>query len=690
MKHSYPNTPRDDAVDTLAGISFPDPFRWLETDTEEVREWQRAQAALASNYTREWPHFEALRGRVEHFSVNNPRQNGVLPRYLGGCWFRCVIADGGSHPQVLVSDRPMGPGRILFDPLKVSAEAPPFVSWIAPSPDGTILAIGVCSDGSENNTILLIDVATGHLRTNPPAETLMDNWTGGVHWLPDSSGFFFSAITGPAVDFNQSVYLHRLNPHPQTSAVDIPWTTIDDYRMVAVSNDGLHAVAYERLQRPIPVAVAEISEGNFRFRPFIQSIEGAVTGQFVNGTYIAITNVGAPRGRIVAIPLDGGNPDDIGSWTELISESDAVLRTLSFVGDFLYVTELVDTYSRVRVFDLTGKYIGIVPLPMNGALAEASFPLQNLGPRGHPARFIFGFSSLISSYGIYSHEPHSPMLETLREPDIIIENAVVEDHWAHSPDGTAIPYHIVRRGDVSAGSPQPSLVYAYGAFNAPLVPEFPGAIAAFIEAGGVYVHAHLRGGGEFGREWWEAGRLKNKQKSFDDLNAIAEDLIGANRTAPELLSVTGGSAGGLAAAVAAVQRPELWTAIVPQVPRLDLIGSCRDGYGRMSTLMDRADFKDPDEVKRLASFSPYHLVRRGVRYPAMFIVAGDTDPRCPAWHARKFAAMMQTHTDMSTPMLVHVWENSGHGWALDREMAIDQDAEWLAFLMRHFEMVPSP
>jgi prolyl oligopeptidase len=259
----------------------------------------------------------------------------------------------------------------------------------------------------------------------------------------------------------------------------------------------------------------------------------------------------------------------------------------------------------------------------------------------------------------------------------------VEDRWAVSVDGTRVPYHLVRRADVSPDRPQPTLIYGYGGYNVALVPRFPGPMAAFIAAGGVFVHAHLRGGGEFGLEWWQSGRMTGKQNGYDDLYAIAEDMIASGLCTPRTLAVTGGSNGGLLAGVALTQRPELWAVAVPRVPILDLIGACRDSYGRQAVMEEMANIDDPLELQRLTTFSPYHLVRRGVAYPAVFLDAGDTDPRCPPWHARKFAARLQAASAGNAPILLHVWENVGHGWATNKNVAEAEHTEWLAFTLRH-------
>lgn len=683
MAPQYPVTRTDDAIDSLAGLSFDDPFRWLEQGTEEVQSWQRAQSELAAAHVREWPQFERLKSLVCRFNLDRPERGAGLPRFANGKWFYARTIDGSSHSQVIASDRPFGQGRVLFDADSSHERRHSFLSWIAPSPDGRVLALGLCTDGSENNTIRLIDAATAEELPQPPQHTLMDNWTGGVQWLPDSTGFFFSAISGAATDFDQQVYLHRRDSAPITVALSIPWTTAKQYRAVIVSRDGRHAVALERLTNTIPVAVARLDR-QLRWEPFITAVNGTVAGHIIAERYIAVTDVGAARGRLVEIPLGAQNPSDPRTWRELISESDAVMRTVTPVGDVLYLSELVDTYSRVRIVDLAGQCLGEVPLPGRGAIGELSFPISTLAAKLNAERFVFSYSSFTASSGIYSHAPGNALLETLQEPEVTLSSVVTEDHWSTSSDGTRIPYHVVRRTDVLPTTPQPTLLYAYGGFNAPLNPQFPGPMAAFITAGGVLVHAHVRGGGEFGLEWWNGGRLRQKQNCYHDLYSVAEDLIASRRCTPNTLAMMGGSNGGLMAGVAATQRPELWKVLVARVPVLDLIGACRDPYQLMVCInAEYANVDDPEEVRRLVTFSPYHLVRNGTRYPAMFLDAGATDPRCPPWHARKFAARMQRANRSDTPILLHVWDNVGHGWATDKSSSNTQHTEWLAFTLRH-------
>ncbi|WP_020494599.1 prolyl oligopeptidase family serine peptidase [Sciscionella marina] len=673
-------------TDEAAGVRFPDLYRWLEADTAEVNRWQDAQGEAAAAYVRDWPHFDRLRELVERY---DSERFGSVPVFAGGYWFRIEAVPGAERPSVLVSGEPYGEARVLFDPGTENPPKPPFLSWISPSPDGRVLAVGVCTDGSERNTIRLVDTETGALLPDPPPQFLKDSWTGGAKWLPDSSGFFFTATDEDPVSAAHRIVLHLRRGTPSTVDIEVPWLPGDDYRAVLASADGRRVVAVQGLFDPVPVAVAELTDPvALHWRPFVTDPALNLAGFLLGEEWIAVTDAGAPRGRVVAIGLDSPAPNDPGTWRTVVPESEAVVRAVRPVGDVLYVHEFADTYAGLRVVDRQGAARGTVALPGKGALGELPFAIMNiLGPVPED-QLVFSFSTLTSSWGTYRHRPGTTVLETLREPAARLENCVVEDGWSTSPDGARVPYHLVRRRDLALNRPRPTLLWGYGGFGAPWLPQFPGAMAAFVASGGVFVHTHLRGGGELGRDWWEQGRLQGKQNGYADLYAIAEDLIATRVTSPDLLALAGGSNGGLLAGVGATQRPNLFRAVVPRVPLLDLIGGCRDGYGRWVIDSDFARVDDPEEIRRLAGFSPYHLVRDGVDYPAVFIEAGHTDPRCPAWHARKFAARMQAATAGDSPVLLHIWRGSGHGWATDRDMLLTQETESLAFLAKVLGLTP--
>ncbi|MFC9251925.1 prolyl oligopeptidase family serine peptidase [Amycolatopsis thailandensis] len=680
----YPETRTVDEVTRLAGVEFPDRYRWLEENSAEVDQWQDRQAELADSYVREWPYFETLKRSVRHYFT---ARSGTFPAPAGKRWVRSEIPEGATQARVVLSDERFGAGRVLFDAVQENRETPPFVSWVSASPDGRFVAVGVCDDGSEKNTIRLIDVESGE-RLPAPEEPLMDNWTAGARWLPDSSGFFFSCIVGESSDLRHQMLHFRIGAARATK-VDAPWLPTQDWRTVVFSTDGKRAIAVQRLLSPIPLAVADLDGSDeLVWRPFISDTTiGGLYGHLIDDQWIAISDADAPRGRLVGIALDNPTPADPSTWTELVPESEVTLRSFAPVGEHLYVLGLDETYSQVRVFTRGGRFVEYVELPERGAVVELPFPMMALYPSGLDDEYAFAFTSLTSSSRYFRHRPGKG-LEVLSAADKSIPDAVVEDGWATSPDGTRIPYHIVRRREVSLDRRRPALLHGYGGYGAPWHPVFPGAMASFVDAGGVFVHVHLRGGGEFGREWWEQGRLKNKRNCYDDLHAVAEHLVAAGVTSPDMLGVSGGSNGGHMAGAAATLRPDLWAVSVPRVPFLDVLGATRDGYGSYVVGLELGDVGDPDDVRRLASISPYHLVEDGVEYPAVYLDAGDTDPRCPPWHARKFAARMQAATAGANPVLVKIWRNVGHGWATDKEVAIEEHTSWLAFVMKILGMTP--
>ncbi|MFI6483482.1 prolyl oligopeptidase family serine peptidase [Nonomuraea sp. NPDC050663] len=644
---NYPPARTVEVVEDVAGIPVPDPYRWLEEETPEVRAWQREQAALATSVIFDGVDRDAVRDLVLAYDAGS---RPALPRYAAGLWFRA------SGSGVVASGLPYGEGR------EVLSLDEGVLSWLAPSPDGRVLAAGICRDGSEHNTIRLVEVDSGR-PLDGPEQVLHSAWVGGVSWLPDSSGFYFFALTGSPEEFQQAVFVHRLGTG--TAPEPVPVGTSKEYTLIQASTSW--EVASHRVGSPIPIAVRRPGQ---EWRPFITDCAGTIAGHIVGDHYVAVTDVDAPRGRVVAIALD-----DPGDWTELVPEGDTVLRSLTPVGDRLYLSEFDQVFARVRILDQEGKVVGEVPLPGRGALSAPFFPLTGLAA-GNPAPcFVFAFSTLTSSWGVYGHRPGGE-LDTLVAPSVTLD-ATIEEGRAIAPDGAAVPYHVV-----SGGSPgAPVLVSAYGAANVPLLPAYQPDLAAFVAAGGTLVQAYLRGGGEFGRDWWLAAHRERKHVRDADLVAVAEHLIATGQATAGRLALTGGSDGGLMCGVAVTTRPDLWRAVLPRAPLLDLIGGTRDPYLDFVIRKAWGDPDDPEDVRRFLRLSPYELIRPGT-FPAVYLQAGATDPRCRPWHARKFAARLQAAQQGPAPILVHVFENAGHGAATGHDVAVEQDTEWLAFLIR--------
>lgn len=670
MTIAYPPTRTVDVVEDVAGVRIPDPYRWLEDDTEEVHSWQRAQAALAVDVIAAQGRSTAALALIEEHEWGSRPD---LPRHGGGLWFR---VESGA---IVVSAEPYGAGRALVSVSLFDEPGHPAVlSWFAPSPDGRVLALGVCTDGSEHNTVRLVDVGTGRLRSDAPGEVLHSAWGGGVSWLPDGSGFLFLALAGSAADFRQVVYRRMLGDEGSSAREEIPLPEGSrEYTRLQFSADGRWAIAAHRVGTPIPVAVRDLAAGT-PWRPFLPDGVDAVAGHIIGDEYIAVTGRGAPRGRVVAIPLDAPQPDDEGMWRVLVPESDAVLRSLTPVGDRLYLSAFVDTVARVRVIGVDGADHGSVPLPGDGALGGAFFPLTGLDPDDGSGEFLFTFSTLTTSWGAYRHRPGDERIDQLLAPLVAID-AEVEYRTAIADDGTPIPYHVVRPAGGVAG-PAPALISAYGAAGIPTLPKYQPDLAAFVAAGGTLVQAYLRGGGEFGRDWFRGADRERRRVRDGDLLAVAEHVIAEGISAPRMLALTGGSDGGLMCGVAVTEHPELWRAVLPRAPLLDLIGGIRIPY---LDFVIRKAWGDPDDavdVERLRRSSPYELVAPA-EFPLVYVQAGDTDPRCPPVQARKFVARLQAAQRGAEPILLHVFENAGHGAGTSPAVLRAQDAEWLACLM---------
>ncbi|MGP4100299.1 prolyl oligopeptidase family serine peptidase [Nonomuraea sp. KM90] len=430
---------------------------------------------------------------------------------------------------------------------------------------------------------------------------------------------------------------------------------------------------------------------SWQWREFITDSDHLYKGVIVGDSYVAVTTAGAARGRLVRIPLD--SPGDPATWTELIPGGDTVLTGVTLVGDRLVLGELVDTVSRVRILDLDGKELGEVPLPGPGSVSSVAQGVIALGVMdqviGCEDAITFGYTSYTQSPTVYHYALETGVLTRLQGAGHTLPGLVTSRVWATSADGTRVPCTLVHRADLDRSRPQPMLLHAYGGFNIAELASYLGPLAAFVEAGGVYAHAHVRGGGEFGLQWWEGGRLHTKQNSFDDLYAVAEQLIADGVTTPDRLAVQGASNGGLLAAVAVTQRPDLWRAAVCTAPKLDLMRVVRDPVGTAATLPEYGNPNNPADAPVLMAYSPYHHVEPDTAYPAILLDAGANDPRCPVWHSRKFAARAQAATTSSHPVLLRVWSGAGHGgtgWST----IVQQQTYWLAFVMHELGLTPLP
>ncbi len=602
-----------------------------------------------------------------------PRLESDHPVYSGGRWFRKRTPEGQKMQVVEAADEFAGSWQIVIDLNAVANGRMLTIDLLTPSPDGRKLVLGWGVDGRELAEVCVLDADTG----NVLMESIPQTYAIFPAWLPDSSGFYITARDPAAMEAGSKIYRHVLGAKPVTEAEDYERSA--DLMWVRAAADEKHMLLIADHLNPRPDYIRDESAGQ-GWRAFLKGETALFRGDVIDDHYYAVTNDGARCGRLVSIPL--ATPKDRHTWKELIPGSDDVLGTLLVVDGLLVLADLVDTWSRMRVFDTAGNFKGEIPLPGRGSLSSIQFAVFNMldmiskGPRGE---VLFPFSSPTQSPTLCKANVHSLEVSTL-SPSLVKIESHIEDHFATSADGARVPYHVIARADVDLSKPRPTVMYGYGGFQVALVPGWSGTyLAAWIKAGGVLVLMHLRGGGELGPDMWDQGRLKLKQNSFNDVYAIAADVIARGIATPEQLGVCGGSNGGLMAAAAVVQRPDLFRASVSQVPITDALARARDPISMASTL-DYGDPNDPEMSKVLYAWSPYHNVKEGTVYPALLLDAGKQDVRCPPWHVRKLAARMQPANAGSHPILMRVRDDVGHG-ASDVEGQRAQGVDWLTFLM---------
>lgn len=676
-------TPRRPVTRSVGGVEFDDPYAWLGQDTDEVLAWERRQDALAQEAARRSPRFASLAETIE--PLMRDAFAGLLSgkTRVAGRWFWLGQDEKGTGQAVRVAEDLGDPGRVLIDAATLARERgdgrPTMLIYADPSPDGRRVAICQAPAGQPFGSYVVVDVDSGRL-LDVSAPTMAGNAIR-PGWLPDGSGFYLHGRGGSGE--------HELRFHPVEAGSAVPAAAVLDAVpatalavMPQVSPGGRRVVAVTVPHEHLAAMVADVQGGPWRrFAP--EGFTGELHGDWLDDdTYVAIAT-DEPRGRVVAIPA--ATSADPRTWRELVPASPLVLRSLQIIQGLLVISALNDVSLDVRVHRPDGTPVGTAPLPP----ASASMALTGPGRvKPRTEELVFPAGTFTTSEITYRLDAATAGLEELTRGDRL-DGITTEQFFATSKDGTRIPYYVVAREDVDRSVPQPTLVTAYGGFNVPMLPGFLAENTPFVQAGGIYVQANLRGGSEYGRDWYDAGRLRNKQNVFDDLRAVAEDLIARGVAVPGTLAFHGRSNGGLLAGVAAVQQPDLWRVVVPEVPVLDVLEPLTGGPGagaiRAVYAEDYGNPDDPADAAVLRAYSPCHNVADGVPYPAVFAVFGRHDIGCPPSAGRRFVAALQHATAGDHPVRLRVWEDVGHG-SLDPRIAAQQQAEWLAFVMDQLGM----
>ncbi len=680
----YPPTVKIEQIDDYHGTPVPDPYRWLEDDVREsdaVADWVEAQNATTFGYLASIGERERIEGRLRELW---DYERYGLPRREGGRYF-FEYNDGLQNQDALyVQPDLAGEPRLLLDPNTWADDGTVALAAWYPSPDGKLLAYLEQDGGTDWRIARVLDVDSGKV-AGDRLEWLKFT---ALSWAKDSSGFFYSRYPATAdgdkfqsLNTDQAVYFHRLGD-PQ-SADELVYARPDEPSWgfaAEVTDDGRYLVitVWKGTDDRYQVAVKDLSDEAASVEMLIEGFDFDYTFVGNDGSRMFFrTSNQAPRGRLIAIDLTSPAPDD---WQEIIPASDLVLTQVEYVGGQFIAEYMQDAWSLVKRFDLDGKHLGDIDLPGIGSASGFS------GDAGDPETF-FRYSSFDTPPTINRLDLETSEVTVFKKPDVDFDSDrfVVEQVFYESKDGTRVPMFVTHSKDLQLDGSNPTLLYGYGGFNISLTPDFSVTRIAWLEMGGVWAVANLRGGGEYGEAWHEAGKKLNKQNVFDDFIAAAEYLIERRYTRPDKLAIFGGSNGGLLVGAVTNQRPELFGAALPAVGVMDMLRFHRFTAGRF-WVDDYGSADDPEEFEALYAYSPYHNVRAGTDYPAVLVTTADTDDRVVPGHSFKYAAALQEAQGGDAPVLIRIETRAGHGAGTPTDKAIEAYADRWAFLVDNLDM----
>jgi prolyl oligopeptidase len=681
----YPAAERGAVTDTYHGTTVADPYRWMESPSPAVDAWVKAQNELAQPYLDAIPAREALKARLtelwdyEQYGYSWLDDKSRMPVKKGGRYF-FVEKSGKQNQGVLYWAESLDAApRVLVDPNTLTEDATASLADYSISTDGRYVAYAVSDGGTDWDHWRVREVATG--RDLP--DLIGDTKFTGVSWLPGSSAFYYSrypkGADGKGDDQQPvSVYRHRLG----TAQADDEhvYSIADNPRhnpYALVSQDGRwlvfvisygfdkNAIHLRDLAKPDAPIVRLLDQWDGLY-DFLGAMDGRL--------YFKTTQ-GAPLGRVIAI--DPANPAPV----EVVPEAAATLYQASIVGGHVVASYLEDARSRIVVHRKDGSRRGDIRLPGKGTV---------IGFPDAPAdsETFFAYTDYLTPLALYRYDIARDEVRLFRKPTVSFDAAayVTEQVFYASKDGTRVPMFVTRRKDAKLDGSNPALLYGYGGFDQSMTPTYSAAVAAWLERGGIYAVANLRGGGEYGAKWHEAGTKTQKQNVFDDFIAAAEWLIAQKYTQPAKLAILGGSNGGLLVAAVTAQRPELFAAALPKVGVLDMLRYHTASANAYAWSSDYGTVEDPDQFRALAAYSPVHNLKKGGCYPPTLVSTADHDDRVVPWHSFKYAAALQYAQGCANPVIIRIETRAGHGAGKPTWMLVEDWANQWSFLVRHLGM----
>jgi prolyl oligopeptidase len=669
-------------IDDYHGRKVSDPYRWLEdAAASETQQFVDAQNAYTRSVLKRVPGRDELRGRIERLLTIG---RVASPRSGGGRYFY-ERRDGRQNQAVVyVREGSKGNDRALIDVNALSPDGTIALDWWYPSDDGMYVAFGTSPNGSELSTLQVMEVASGRLLP----EKIERTRAASLAWLPDSSGFYYTRYPQPGdvpageEMYNRRVFFHQLNQGDAAGLHDPPVFPAEGEKLapqhwpnVSISNDGRWLlVDVSKGWTRTDLYLKDLSAKESMFQRITTGRNFLYHGEVLDGQIYITTNEDAPRFRVFKAACAA---PDRANWKEIIAQSDGVIEgRAAIIGKTLFVHYIRNASSCLTLFDLEGKPIAEVAMPALGSIFD-------LGGNWNSDSGFFGFVSYALPPTVYEVRFDGTTQEWERvESGIDPERYQTEQLWCVSKDGTRVPMFVVSKKGLARNGHNPTLLSGYGGFNLGRTPFFNrNVMLLLLEQGGVYVDVQLRGGNEFGEDWHRAGMLDQKQNVFDDLAAAAEHLIAQKYTSAERLAIQGGSNGGLLMGAALTQRPELFRAVVCQVPLLDMLRYQNFQIAKL-WIPEYGSSDDPRQFEYLYAYSPYHHVKAGALYPAVLFMTAESDTRVDPMHAVKMAALLQAQAvnGPERPILLRVDAKAGHGVGKPITKLVDDALDVWSFL----------
>ena len=678
---TVPKAEKRPLEETLHGVKIVDNYRWLEdADSPETQKWVAAEMAYTNSVLDPLPGREAIHKRLtELLSIGS-----ISAPQIGGKYYFYTRREGmQNQPIVYVREGGVegndGKDRVLVDVNQLSADGTIALDWYQPSENGKYLVYGTSPSGSEMSTLHIIETKTGKMLP----DTIERTRAASIAWLPDNSGFYYTRYPkkGDVPDgqemYNRHVFYHELGTDPETDTkIFGEGRDPEDWPGVSLDNDGrLLLITVEQGWTKTELFLMDLKKGTPPER-ITSGKNFLYGGSIYNGRLYIVTNEDAPRYRVFAAEAGNYERDD---WKEIIPQSDAVLQGASVWGGKLFAQYEQNATSQLKIFDLNGDHLSDLLLPSIGTVYQSDGKWDR-------DEIFYGFMSFTVPPTVYRYDLKTKATTLWAKVDApAIDPAAYEvnQEWFHSKDGTRVPMFIVNKKGLKKDGHNPTLLTAYGGFNVSLTPSFSRTAYLWMEHGGVYAVANLRGGAEFGEDWHRAGMLDKKQNVFDDMIAAAEHLIAEKYTDTDHLAIQGGSNGGLLMGAMITQRPDLFRAVVCQVPLLDMLRYQNFQIAKL-WIPEYGSADNPEQFKWLYAYSPYHHVKAGTEYPAILFMTADTDTRVDPMHAKKMAAEMQDEAkngaSKTRPILLRIESKAGHGAGKPVTKQIEEFTDVYSFL----------